>query len=462
MPTLQGIGCFDFAVQKWIMGAATGLMKPENFQFLLKLYFRPLGAMSEIIDRGSWLFGAVAVAAVSVLFQFAVTAGLYQTYQAAPIKITRGAPVRRPAAPAPPVAEEGSDEPDPRRQPLPIVGTSAWWFLSFSPLSVLTSVVSLALLYVPFSLLVMVVLEQLGSFGVVLRRDYGSLLACTLMGWAAGHLPFALAGMAASLAKPAPQALLGLWVLGKILFAVFMVCALRTVFGASYTHSIVTVSFSWISVVFESYLTWLASPFLLYFGYSCFQGDIGDILSGFRDRQTYRRFLESATINPRDAEAHYQLGLIHQHRHQLTEAAARFRRAVEIDPGEVDAHYQLGRIARAQGRLDEALDHFQSVVKLDNQHAQGDIWREIGVTLAAASRTEEARAALERFDERRNYDPEGLYYFGETLSKLGEKEKAREIFDRCVEAEKTNPYHRHGRMRQWRRLAEKQLKALKL
>lgn len=196
-----------------------------------------------------------------------------------------------------------------------------------------------------------------------------------------------------------------------------MVFALRTVLGASLGSSLATVAVAWISVIFESYLGWLASPFILYLGYIYFRGDVGDIFATFRTRQSYRRYLEAATVNPRDSEAHHQLGLIHQQRRQYTEAIAHFQRAVEIDPGEADAHFQLGRIARAQGRLDDALNHFQAVVAHDPQHAQNEIWREIGETYSAASKLPEARAALERYVDRRSYDPEGLYYLGDKIGR---------------------------------------------
>ena len=35
------------------------------------------------------------------------------------------------------------------------------------------------------------------------------------------------------------------------------------------------------------------------------------------------------------------------------------------------------------------------------------------------------------------------------------------MFERCVEAEKTNPYSRRTRLRKWRRLAEKELRSLR-
>jgi len=434
----------------------------DNLKFLLKLYARPVGAMSEIIDRGSWLFGALAVVAVSALLQFGLAGSLFRSYQAPPATAQplahRGVP-HQPPAPVP--YEEDDYETPVQRAPLPLVGQHGWWFVSFSTTSVLASVVTLALLYVPFALLVTTLLEHHGSFSVILQRDYGALLTCTLMSWAAAHLPFALAGAALNLVRPNALHLLALWLPAKLYFGALMVFALRTVLGASLGSSLATVAVAWISVIFESYLGWLASPFILYLGYVYFRGDVGDIFATFRTRQSYRRYLEAATVNPRDSEAHHQLGLIHQQRRQYTEAIARFQRAVEIDPGEADAHFQLGRIARAQGRLDDALNHFQAVVAHDPQHTQNEIWREIGETYSAASRLPEARAALERYVDRRSYDPEGLYYLGDTLVKLGEPQPAREMFERAVEAEKTNPYFRHGQLRKWRKLAEKQLRNLR-
>lgn len=430
-------------------------MLPENTRLLLRLYYRPHSAMSEIIDRGSWLYGAVAVIAISVLLQYSVTSRLYNAYQAVVVAQHHTAPPKESPASA------SEDEPRVKRSPVPVVGRFGWWFVSFSPTAVLATAFSLALLYVPFTILLVASFEHLGSFTVVLRRDYAALLACTFMAWAAAHLPIALVGVGLVALRTNVHYVLGLWILSKVAFAGLMVFALRAVFGAGFGRAVSTVSIAWTSTVLESYLAWLASPFVLYWGYMYFRGDVGDVFAAFRTRQSFRRYLEAATLNPRDSDAHYQLGLIHQQRHQYAEATERFKRAVEIDPGELDAHYQLGRIAQAQSRFEEALEHFQAIVKQDNDHAQGEVWRAIGAAYAATSRNAEARAALERYVERRPYDPVGLYYFGETLTKLGETQQAREAFERCVEAEKTNPYRRDRQLRKWRKLAEKQLRSLR-
>ena len=430
-------------------------MNSENLKLFFRLYLHPAKAMSEIIDRGSWLFGALAVVVVSVGLEFGIAGSLYRAYQSPPV--TMHLRVYHPTQQSPVSVEE---EELPVRAPLPLVGQYAWYAVSFSTLSVLGSVLVLGLLYAPFALFLINLMEDLGSFSVILHRDFGPLLTCTLMSWAAAHLPFALAGVAIDASQSSPLLMLALWALAKLYFAGLMVVALRTVFGASLGTSLATVSLAWTCVIFESVLGWLASPFILFLGYYYFRDSVGELFSGFSTRQSFRRYLEAATVNPRDSEAHCQLGLIHMQRHQYSEAIKSFQRAVEIDPREADAHFQLGRIACMQGRFDEALAHYQTVLEIDKQHSQNEIWREIGDAYVASGRYNDALPALEHYVEQRSYDPEGLYLLGLTLLKMGKTEKAREMLERCVEAEKTNPYSRRTHLRRWRKQAEKQLRSL--
>jgi tetratricopeptide (TPR) repeat protein len=442
----------------------------QNTKILLQLFYRPLAAMSSIMDEGSWLYGAVLVAAVSMLLQFTLTTRIYTTYEA--VVMPAAEQPQQQSAPTPHASEQATDaddeaydeeeEPVIVRKPLPLVGDAGWWVVSFQPYSIFSTVLGLSILYVPATILLMLFFEPLGSFSVVLRRDYGTLLACTFMAWAASHLPFALAGLALDpLHKGAGTALL-LWTLSALSFGLLMTFALRTVFGTTFSKALGTVSLSWLALLVQVHLFSMASPllfspFILYYAYAALRGDIGDIGFSYRQRQNFRRHLEQATVNPRDAEAHYQLGLVYQHRRQLTEAIKRFTRAIEIDPQERDARFQLGRIAREQGRLQEALDHFSVVVSQDERHAHSEIWREIGATYVAAAMHAEAREALERYVERRPFDPEGLYYLGRSLKELGHTHESQEMFQRCIEAVKTMPYYRRSQLRKWRKLAEGQL-----
>jgi tetratricopeptide (TPR) repeat protein len=440
-------------------------MASKHLLLFLKLYFRPASAMSSIIDEGRWLYGAAFVLVVSFLFSSTVTDRLYKTYEAVPIPEEQLRQIYESDD------EEFVDIQIPpeylvTRKPLPAVGDAGWYFLSFSRFNVMATVVTLSIFYVPAVILAVVLISPVGSFGVALRRDYGPMLACTLMGWAAAHLPFALAGIALDrFALPQYVPLL-MWAAAKLVFAIYMIVALRTVFGTSFAQNAGAVSLSSLSGAVETFilgsrmLWYLASPWVLFILYALFRSRFGDIDSAFRGRQNFRRSLEASTINPRNAEAHYQLGLIYQQRRQYTEAANRFKKAIEIDAEETDAHFQLGRMAREQGRLQEAIDYFNTVVSQNDNHAHGEIWREIGAAYTDASMFDEAHEALVTYLDRRPFDPEGLYLMAYTLGKLGRKDEARDMLERCLEAVRTMPFYRRGIARKWGKLAEKQLREI--
>jgi tetratricopeptide (TPR) repeat protein len=238
----------------------------------------------------------------------------------------------------------------------------------------------------------------------------------------------------------------------------------RTLFGLGGVVAAGVVALSWVPVLAVAFLWgplhflfgWLASPFFLLYAWYFLGGELRNLGSGFRSGQNLRRMLEAAAIKPHDADAQYQLGLIHQARRQYTEAIRRFQAAVAIDPEETDAHFQLGRIAREQGCVDEALARFQIVVRQDEKHNLSEIRRELGAAYLAAGRTEDARRELELYTDRRPYDPEGLYHYGQALYALGDAATAREMYRRAVDAARTAPRYRRRFTARWSRLAQKQ------
>ena len=434
----------------------------ENTKLLLGLLYRPVSSMGRIVDEGHWLYAAVVVAALSMVFHATVTSVIYNNVEA----VYRELPPE-PVSESDPWEEEEDSEAPPRphfvydRHPLPLVGDRGWWFVSFAPPSFFTTVLGMAVLYIPCLILLVAMSGVNASFSVLLRRDYGPLLTCGLMAWAAAHLPFAVAGVALSAGV---KTALGLWAASAICFGLLMALGLRMLFGIKYPKGLVLVavaalSFSVQAKLFATVSPFLFSPFLLFYAYMMFRGGIGDIGYSLRQRQNFRRSMEIATINPRDAGAHYQLGLIYQYRRQYGEAISRFEKAVQIANDETDAHFQLGRIAREQGRLQDAINYFSVVLEQDDKHTQSEIWREVGATYLAASMYAEAKDALAKFIDRRPYDPEGLYHYGKTLEQLGQREEAQEMFARCIEAVKTMPSYRYREQRKWDKLARDRLSA---
>jgi len=238
-------------------------------------------------------------------------------------------PSARPAvrvAPAPPAAAAGEEAED-AAEPVPPSPYSLPALASLT--SSLGDIFGLALLYAPFALLALTVFEPVGSFGVAFRRDFGPLLACTFFAWAAARLPFALLSLAIPFLGLGPRGLLAylaLWALGGLAFAALMVVALQTTFGARLGSAVAVAVVAPIALLLQPILAFLASPFVLFFAWRYFRGDLGDVTWSFGARQSFKRHLQASTLNPRDAGAHYHLGLIHQQRRQYAEAQERFRK----------------------------------------------------------------------------------------------------------------------------------------
>lgn len=426
--------------------------------------------MSDIIDRGSWTFAAVAVLVVSGAFYASVNVRLEQTYRVRGFEEfyqPRSDDSHEDAASLE-SAQAAFDAESANRPRLPIVGDRFFTFFSFDPTKFYYPLLLISIFYVPVAILLMCVFSDIGSFGLVLRRDYGTLAVCALNAWAAGHLPFAALGFALTFVNAAPQVFLGLWLASGLAFGVFMIFALRTVLGAHYGVAGIVVGTAWVSfglggVVLAHVSPLLFSPFLLFWLFIYFGGYLGGEVRGFgnarRRKQNLKRFLHNATVNPRDADAHVQLGLIYLQRRQDALAIEHLEKAIEIDRDEIDAHYELGKIARLRNELQKALDHFAVVVEKDDKYALSEIWREIGATYLDAGMYKESRDALEKFTERRSANVEGLYYLGRVLKAQGENDKAREIFEEAITSAKASPDYKRGGTRQWQKLAEKELKS---
>ena len=444
----------------------------ENVRLLFQLYFRPASAMSEIIDKGSWLAAAALVFVVSVAFYTTVNSKLHAAY-----RVPSFAEFYQPNDE---VMYEDSSSAEieyenaeaayqtalSARQTIPVVGDNFYKFFSFEPNQFYQPLLSLSIFYVPAAILLACIFGGVGSFGLILRRDYGALAVCSLTAWAAAHMPFAVAGILLSSAAVSPLFYFSMWLASSITFGFLMIFALRTVFGVSYGTAILIVCVSWLALSLGMYIfryvsPWLFSPFLLFYGYMYFGGALGGEVRGFGDafrrKQNFKRFLNNATVNPKDADAHVQLALIYLQRRQEAKAIEHLNKAVAIDKNEIDANYELGKLARAGGDLQDALNHFSTVVEQNDKHALSEIWREIGATYMEANMLAEAREALEKFVARRPVDAEGLYYSGKVFKAQGDAARAREQFEQAVEAAQYSPDYRRRQLKQWGKLAQKEM-----
>ncbi len=251
----------------------------------------------------------------------------------------------------------------------------------------------------------------------------------------------------------------------SLIFAIGTVLAVKDAFRMSAIRALGVALIAYFPVTILSALaegllsSVLGSPLLLFFLFMLLRGYFSDFMGSHRAKAAFKQNLESATLNPADASAHYNLGLIHQSRGELEAARERFERALKIDDGEIDASYQLGRIARQQKRYADAIQNFEHVVASDPAHAQHEIWREVAATYIAAGQFEDARMALDRFLEHRPSDPEGLYLMGRAHAGLGHKREATSLMQACIEAVKTAPAYKYRTSKRWLNEAQQFIKS---
>ena len=371
----------------------------------------------------------------------------------------------------------------------------------FSEVSYAVKIIAVVtMVLVPILTLVGNTIDRRGSFRVVITQEYAPLAATILYALTAanifGMLIVALlhysgfqavqvaymiqnaeesqARMPASLQSPENLELLknavfvsyGLFEMFKWgLVAIFGAFAVKETFrmsaGKAFIVSVVSgmAAFFIGPIAFALFSSVLGSPFLLIMLFLLMRGFFSDIMGSHRAKAAFKQNLESATLNPADASAHYNLGLIHQNRGELDQARERFERALQIDAEEVDASYQLGRIARQQKRYPEAIQNFEQVVMRNPAHSQYEVWREVAATYIAAGQFEDARTALDQFLEHRPSDPEGLYLMGRAHAGLGHKREATSLMQACIEAVKTAPAYKYRTSKRWLNEAQQFIKS---
>ena len=360
-----------------------------------------------------------------------------------------------------------------------------------------------AIVFAPLIALIANLFDRRGSFGVVLQQEYASLTSVIFYSLIAANLVtilisifFHFSGVQAAYVASSTQSAEQIksmfklpvdlsqqldqqlrnpvFVAGSLFrtvkiafFTIGVLESVRKVFRLSFLRAVAVVLLTYAAAFALSPLWTLlfhrliGSPFLLLVVFFLLRGYFTGIVSTQKARTAFKQNLEAATINPRDSSAHYNLGLIHQNRGELDQARERFHRAIDIDPDEIDAHYQLGRIARAQNRLAEAIGHFEQVVQRDQYHAQNEIWREIGATYIAAGQFADGRDALEKFLNRRENDPQGLYLIGRAHAGLGDSQEAVTSMQACIDAVKTAPAYKYRVEKRWLHEAQQFLKGKK-
>lgn len=395
------------------------------------LLWQPLTALRGLRDRAP--FGTVALSAWLATFAYILTAAVAQTY-----------------------AQGG------RLLSLPQTRTTFYWVANVQSAALNAALLLLfvGVLHIPFTIFLANLFERRGSFSVVLREEYAALASCVFAALAIACLMTLLPAAVISWQSAwlSSDAVVGYFVLLLVMpvpiFAALLTLAVGVIFRIGWARAMVVTLLSFLSlfglvVLLQAFALIFVSPFLVLLLVYFLRDKLDDFISVRGARRSFKQHLEMATLNPADASAHYNLGLLYQQRGELEPARQAFQRASEIDPQETDAFYQLGRIAREQGKLNEAIAQFEKVVRQAPNHSQYEIWRETGLVYFAAKQYPDALAMLDKFLAQRPSDAEARYWRGMTLARLGRETEAVQEMQSCIETVRVAPAYKYRTERRW-------------
>lgn len=237
-----------------------------------------------------------------------------------------------------------------------------------------------------------------------------------------------------------------------ILMSAYSIWAIRELNYLSLGAGLGVFALSWLTLpVFYVLTTFLfALPFFIlipvaYLGWQRLR-TFGSARAGERD---FQHHLHTLTLNPQDADAHHQMGLIHLKRRNLDAAQRCFSAAMKIDPKDPDYHYSLGRVFELRGDWPHALESYEETYRLNAEFGLGDIFREVGKGYLHTDRLEKAMEFLKFFLETRGSDPEGRYWLAVTFRRRGDLANMAAQLKTILEQAHSNPKFFRRENREW-------------
>lgn len=141
----------------------------------------------------------------------------------------------------------------------------------------------------------------------------------------------------------------------------------------------------------------------------------------------YRKVI---VLNPRQPDAHYELGRLltslAQDASTRLQARQAFEEELKIDPGNAGAEFQLGELARQDRQWDEAIQHFDRAHRMAPRSSE--ILLGLAGTYIAQGKFEDARQPLEAAINLDADNSQAHYMLSSVYRRLGrEQDAAREL-----------------------------------
>jgi tetratricopeptide (TPR) repeat protein len=157
-----------------------------------------------------------------------------------------------------------------------------------------------------------------------------------------------------------------------------------------------------------------------------------------------RQSEKALALNPRNFDAHHNLGLALFGRGQYEEAIMYLSRAVQMKPDNADAHSHLGTVFIAKGMLTEAMDVLSEAIRIDPSHA--DAHYNFGVAMFQMGKLDEAIKYWSKTVLLKPKDPDAHYNLALVMLRRENFAKAIEYLLKVVHSkpDHAEAHHRLG------------------
>lgn len=146
---------------------------------------------------------------------------------------------------------------------------------------------------------------------------------------------------------------------------------------------------------------------------------------------------KAISLKSDDENLYFQLGVILERQKQFDDAVAAFRKTIELNPGHSNALNYLGYMFADRGiNLEEAEDLIKQALKIkpEDPYYQDSL----GWVYYKMNRSKDAIRYLEKANRNLPGDPVVTEHLGDAYFKAGDPDKAREFWDKSLQADPEN------------------------
>ncbi|MGO9245716.1 MAG: tetratricopeptide repeat protein [Verrucomicrobiia bacterium] len=160
-------------------------------------------------------------------------------------------------------------------------------------------------------------------------------------------------------------------------------------------------------------------------GYTMFVYSLGDA-------ETKERWEKMLRVDPNDARAHYNLGIVLERAGETAGAITHYEQAIRIRPDFAMAHYNLAVAQQRAGKVTDAIKQYEQVLQLEPGLGEADAHNNLGSALVQTGKIEEAIAHYQQALWLKPDFVEAHNNLGTALYQTGKREEAIEHYRQAL------------------------------